>query len=185
MKIYFFTALKMFVFLSIVCGIIYPLLLTTVANVFFPFEAQGSLIHKTNGRIVGSALIGQKFMSDRFFQGRPSITDYATIPSGASNLSPTSLALKDVIDTRKKAFGDVSFIPTELLMASGSGLDPHITLEGALFQAKRVASARGISELQVKELIEGHILGQIPFGKSLILVNVLELNLALEGEKAP
>jgi K+-transporting ATPase ATPase C chain len=178
-------------------GLIYPLVITAVAEVIFPYQAHGSLIEK-DGKVVGSALIGQAFTSDRYFHGRPSATvgpDPAdpskTIPvpynaanSGGSNLGPTSKALiarvaGDIEKLRTENPSDR--VPTDLVTTSGSGLDPDITPEAAYFQAPRIAKARDMAENTVRQLVAEHVQGR-SFG---IIgeprVNVLALNLALDG----
>ena len=178
-------------------GLVYPLVVTAVAGVVFPYQAHGSLIKK-DGKVVGSALIGQAFTSDRYFHGRPSATvgpDPAdpskTIPvpynaanSGGSNLGPTSKALigrvtADVEKLRQENPSDR--VPIDLVTTSGSGLDPDITPDAAYFQVPRIAKARDMAENTVRQLVAEHMKGRSLgiFGEP--RVNVLAVNLALDG----
>ena len=182
--------------LTLITGLIYPLAMTAIAGVIFPKQAQGSLIEK-DGKVVGSALIGQEFKDDKYFHGRPSATtapdpndSTKTVPapynaanSGGSNLGPTSKALADRMkeDVEKlKAENPSQSVPVDLVTTSGSGLDPDISPEAALFQAPRVAKARNMSEDKVRDLIakntQGRFLGLLGEPR----VNVLQLNLALD-----
>jgi K+-transporting ATPase ATPase C chain len=184
-------ALKFLLFMTVLTGVIYPVFMTGVAQIVFPANANGSLVMK-DGKIIGSELIGQKFDSSIYFWPRPSAIDYNPIPSGASNLGPTSDKLKKQVAERRKLFVtnnsilDTSAIPKEMLFASASGLDPHISPEAALLQLKRVAMARNLNETQkqkVEQLIKNKT--QEPqfflFGEPRI--NVFELNLALDSIK--
>jgi K+-transporting ATPase ATPase C chain len=182
--------------LTLITGLIYPLAMTAIAGVIFPKQAQGSLIEK-DGKVVGSALIGQEFKDDKYFHGRPSATtapdpndSTKTVPapynaanSGGSNLGPTSKALADRMkeDVEKlKAENPSQSVPVDLVTTSGSGLDPDISPEAALFQVPRVAKARNMSEDKVRDLIakntQGRFLGLLGEPR----VNVLQLNLALD-----
>jgi K+-transporting ATPase ATPase C chain len=184
-------ALKFLLFMTVLTGVIYPVFMTGVAQIVFPANANGSLVMQ-DGKIIGSELIGQKFDSSIYFWSRPSAIDYNPIPSGASNLGPTSDKLKKQVAERRKLFVtnnsilDTSAIPKEMLFASASGLDPHISPEAALLQLKRVAMARNLNETQkqkVEQLIKNKT--QEPqfflFGEPRI--NVFELNLALDSIK--
>jgi K+-transporting ATPase ATPase C chain len=184
-------ALKFLLFMTVLTGVIYPVFMTGVAQIVFPANANGSLVMQ-DGKIIGSELIGQKFDSSIYFWPRPSAIDYNPIPSGASNLGPTSDKLKKQVAERRKLFMtnnsilDTSAIPKEMLFASASGLDPHISPEAALLQLKRVAMARNLNETQkqkVEQLIKNKT--QEPqfflFGEPRI--NVFELNLALDSIK--
>jgi K+-transporting ATPase ATPase C chain len=183
--------------LTAITGLAYPLAITAVAGAIFPKQAEGSLIKK-DGKVIGSALIGQEFTSDRYFHGRPSATtapdpkdSSKTVPapynaanSGGSNLGPTSKALNDRIkdDVAKlKAENPSQTVPVDLVTSSGSGLDPDISPEGALFQVPRVAKARHMTEDQVRQLVTDHTAGRLGGWLGEPRVNVLELNLALDA----
>ncbi|WP_376793470.1 potassium-transporting ATPase subunit KdpC [Thermoflexus sp.] len=173
--------------LTLLTGLIYPLVVTGIAQTVFPYQANGSLILR-DGRPVGSELIGQPFTDPKYFWSRPSATPsfpYNAAASGGSNLGPTNPALIEAVRRRVEALRAVDPenpqpIPVDLVTASGSGLDPHISVAAALYQVPRVARARGLPEEQVRALVEGYIEGRL-FG---ILgeprVNVLQLNLALD-----
>ena len=190
-------AIVLLLALSLITGLAYPLAMTGIAGVLFPRQAQGSLIEK-DGKVVGSALIGQEFKDDKYFHGRPSATtapdpadSSKTVPapynaanSGGSNLGPTSKALNDRIkeDVEKlKAENPGSSVPVDLVTTSGSGLDPDISPEAALFQVPRVAKARNMPEERVRDLVnkttQGRLLGLLGEPR----VNVLALNLALDA----
>src|SRR6516164_8891007 len=189
-------AIVLLVALTVITGLVYPLAITGIAGVLFPKEAQGSLIEK-DGKVVGSALIGQEFKDDKYFHGRPSATlapdpndSTKTVPapynaanSGGSNLGPTSKALADRLkeDVDKlKAENPSAPVPIDLVTTSPSGLDPDISPEAALFQVSRVAKARKMSEDKVRDLVskntQGRFLGLLGEPR----VNVLLLNLALD-----
>jgi K+-transporting ATPase ATPase C chain len=170
------TALKMFLFMTLLTGAIYPLLLTFVAQIAIPLNANGSLVYKDN-KIAGSALIAQKFSDAKYFWPRPSAIEYQPIPSGGSNLGPTSLKLKEKVKEREKFYGENA--PAELLYASGSGLDPHISLQTAYFQIDRIAKARSISSEKLKEIVDSHVEGKLFKHK---YVNVLILNQVLDDD---
>ncbi len=177
-----------FVVLSIITGIIYPLFVTGIAQLFFRNQANGSLIYQ-NGKAVGSTLIGQAFNDPKYFWGRISATSLVSFnasSSSGSNLGPSNPALLEAVKARIKALrmadpGNVNPIPVDLVTSSASGLDPHISLAAAYYQAPRIARLRGLSEDTIKILIAKHASGRL-FG--LIgepAVNVLELNLALDA----
>jgi K+-transporting ATPase ATPase C chain len=178
-------ALMLLLIMTFITGIIYPLLVTGIAQAFFPVQANGSLAGET-GQPVGSVLLGQANADPRYFWPRPSATNYGTLPSSGSNLAPTSAALAELAAQRAADFRAAhglaasDAIPVEILFASGSGLDPHVSPDAARLQAGRVATARGLDEAQVIALVETHVEGP-QFG---ILgqprVNVLLLNLALD-----
>ena len=174
--------------MTILTGIIYPLLMTGLAQVIFPAKANGSLIMK-DGKVIGSALIGQKFDSTIYFWSRPSFIDYNPIPSGSSNFGPTSKALlKQVRDRRvlfasKNSITDTLSIPKEMIFASGSGLDPHISKKAALMQIDRIVKARNFDSDKKQELVKCiNGLTEAPqlsfLGEERI--NVLMLNLELD-----
>lgn len=185
----FWQSLKMIVLMTLITGFIYPMILFFMIHLSFPWKAHGSLIEH-NGSLVGSKLIGQKFTSQHYFWGRPSAVDYSTLPSGASNLGPTSHKLKQLIQQRRKEMAqahkiqDLALVPIELICASGSGLDPHISFGTAYFQLSRVAQARGMTSDEMRLKIEKIIHSSVdkPFGKFFgrSYVNVLMLNLALD-----
>jgi K+-transporting ATPase ATPase C chain len=189
MKTQTIIAIKFLLVMTVLTGVIYPFFMTGVAQLAFPARANGSLV-KEGGKIIGSELIGQKFDSSIYFWSRPSAIDYNPIPSGASNLGPTSDKLKKQVAERRKLFAinnsiaDTSAIPKEMLFASGSGLDPHISPEAALLQLNRVAKARNINETQ-KQIVEQLIKNKTEepqfflFGEPRI--NVFKLNLALDS----
>jgi len=189
-------AIVVLVALTLITGLVYPLAMTGIASVLFPKQAQGSLIER-DGKVIGSALIGQEFKDDRYFHGRLSATTtpdqndstktvsapYNAANSGGSNLGPTSKVLADRLKEdvdRLKAENPSASVPVDLVTTSGSGLDPHISPEAAQFQVPRVAKARKMSEDTVRELVatntEGRLFGLIGEPR----VNVLELNLALD-----
>lgn len=175
-------ALVLLVLFTLLTGIAYPLAMTGVGQALFPVAANGSPIVR-DGRVVGSALIGQNFTRDTYFWGRPSAAgdSYDASASSGSNLGPTSQALADRIKAEAARYGaPVRDIPVDLLTASGSGLDPHISPEAAYFQAPRVAQARGLSAETVRALIETHTEAPIAGILGEARVNVLQLNLALD-----
>ena len=188
MYAYLRPAFMILVLLTIITGLIYPLAVTTIAQFAFPSQANGSLIVH-NGQPVGSALIGQPFDDPKYFWGRPSATSpfpYNAAASSGSNLGPSSRALLDAVKKRINALraadpGNTSPIPVDLVTASASGLDPHISVAAAIYQVPRVARERELSEAVVRRLVAEHTEGRT-FG---ILgeprINVLGLNLALEA----
>jgi K+-transporting ATPase ATPase C chain len=183
-------AIALFVLLTLLTGIVYPLLATVLAQVLFPAEAAGSLILR-DGRAVGSALIGQNFADPGHFWGRPSATTpqpYNGIASNASNLGPLNPALSDAVKERIAALraadsGNPAPIPVDLVTASGSGLDPHISVAAANYQAARLARARALPLPRVQALIAAHTAGRLLGVLGEPRVNVLELNLALDALK--
>jgi K+-transporting ATPase ATPase C chain len=170
-------SLRIYIILTLLTGILYPLAMTGVAQLLFPKQANGSRIVE-NGKLIGSDLLVQKFESPRYFWPRPSSADYATVPSGASNKGPTSADLKKSIDERRAKFGNDA--PVDLLTASGSGLDPHISPEAARSQVARVAAERNVSIQKVTTLVDQTI-EEPQFGfLGEPRVNVLQLNRALD-----
>jgi potassium-transporting ATPase KdpC subunit len=189
-------ALLILLLLTAITGVAYPLAMTAIAGVIFPKQAQGSLIEK-DGKVIGSALIGQEFKDDRYFHGRLSATvapdpadasktvsaPYNAANSGGSNLGPTSKALADRLreDVEKlKAENPAMPVPVDLVTTSASGLDPDISPQAALFQIPRVAKARNMPEARVRELVNAHIQGRTAGLLGEPRVNVLALNLALD-----
>src|SRR6478736_5979449 len=189
-------AIVLLLVLTAITGLAYPLAMTAIAGAIFPAQAQGSLIEK-DGKVVGSALIGQEFKDDKYFHGRLSATvapdpsdSTKTVPapynaanSGGSNLGPTSKALHDRVKEdvdRLKAENPSAPVPIDLVTTSASGLDPDISPEGALFQVPRIAKARNMREDVVRQLVSANTQGRLAglFGEP--RVNVLTLNLALD-----
>jgi K+-transporting ATPase ATPase C chain len=179
--------LLFFVILTVIVGLIYPLLVTGLAQLVFPRQANGSLV-AVKGRVVGSLLIGQEFSSPFYFHGRPSATAYDGMDSGGPNYAPSSRILTAEIEKRYRALvrenpaSSRREVPLDLITTSASGLDPHISPEAALYQARRVARARGISEERLRLLVKRYV--RHPAGGSVLgnpYVNVLELNLALDA----
>ena len=174
-------AITLTLFFTLLTGIAYPLAITGAAQAMLPAEANGSQVTR-NGVLIGSHLIGQAFASPRYFQGRPSATNYDASTSSGSNLGPSSKALLDQFNQRVAAYGGAK-VPADLVTASGSGLDPDISPAGALVQVARVAAARGISEDVLKTLIAAETRGPDLGILGEPRVNVLDLNLALDGLK--
>lgn len=182
------SALTLFAFLTLLTGAIYPLVITGIGAAVFPHQASGSLVVK-DGKVVGSSLIGQHFIEPKYFWGRPSatgVTPYDALASGGTNQGPLNPALVTAVKARIDHLraadrGNTAAVPVDLVTASASGLDPHISVAGANYQAARVARVRGLQVGQVNELIARHTerrwLGVLGEPR----VNVLELNLALDG----
>jgi K+-transporting ATPase ATPase C chain len=189
-------ALVLIVLFTVVTGLVYPFVMTGIAQVAFPHQANGSLVLK-DGNVIGSELMGQAFTSERYFHSRPSATvapdpndasktvdaPYNAASSAGSNLAPTSKALIERIQgdvEKRKTENPNATVPTDLVTASGSGLDPHISPDAALFQVARVANARNMPENLVRQLVNEHVEGRVLgiFGEP--RVNVLALNMALD-----
>lgn len=171
-------AIRLFVIMTFLTGIAYPLLITGIAQIVMAEQANGSLILGEKA-IKGSKLIGQKIEDDRYFWSRPSSIDYNPIaPSGGSNLSPTSSKLQEIVAKRKEKIGDNP--PVELLYASGSGLDPHISINTAFYQVDRIANARAVPKDMLIELIKSHTEGRQLGLFGPLYVNVVILNMALD-----
>ena len=189
-------AIVVLVTLTLITGLAYPLAMTGIAEVIFPYQAQGSMIER-DGHVVGSALIGQPFSSDKYFHGRPSATTaadpndstktvaspYNAANSGGSNYGPSNKALVDRvqgdIDTLKKENPSAT-VPIDLVTTSASGLDPDISPEGAFYQVPRVAKARNLSEDRIRQLVAEHTQGRLLGLLGEPRVNILQLNLALD-----
>jgi potassium-transporting ATPase KdpC subunit len=192
-------AIVLVVLLTLITGLVYPLAMTGIAGAIFPRQVQGSLV-EVDGKVVGSALIGQEFTSDKYFHGRPSATtapdpndSSKTVPapynaanSGGSNLGPTNKALIERVKAdvdKLKAENPSAPVPIDLVTTTGGGLDPHITPEAALFQVPRVAKARNLPEDRVRQLVSDHVEGRMLGVLGEPRVNVLALNMALDGIK--
>jgi K+-transporting ATPase ATPase C chain len=183
-------AIMTLLLLTILTGLVYPLGITAIAQLLFPYQANGSLIVK-DGRVVGSSLIGQPFDAPKYFWSRPSATTpfpYNAVASSGSNLGPTNAALVKAVQTRIDALkasnpDNSAPIPVDLVTTSGSGLDPHISPAAAEYQVRRVARARGLDEATLRHIVAQHTQGRQLgiLGES--RVNVLELNLALDAFK--
>jgi len=189
-------AIVVLVALTLITGVAYPLAMTGIAEVLFPRQAQGSLIEQ-DGKVVGSALIGQVFTSDKYFHGRPSATTapdpsdstktvaapYNALNSGGSNLGPSNKALVDRVQgdlDKLKQENPSAPVPADLVTTSASGLDPHISPQAALFQVPRIAKARNLPEDKIRQLVQDQTQARLLglFGEP--RVNVLQLNLALD-----
>jgi potassium-transporting ATPase KdpC subunit len=181
-------ALVLFAAMTVITGILYPLAITGIAKAAFPRQAAGSLIEK-DGKLVGSTLIGQNFADPKYFWGRPSATSpqpYNGIASGGSNLGPLNPALVDAVKGRVDALHAADpdnklLIPADLVTASASGLDPQISVAAANYQLARVAKARGLKNEVVQTLVATHTESRMLGFLGEPRVNVLELNLALDG----
>jgi K+-transporting ATPase ATPase C chain len=182
--------------LTLITGLAYPLAMTGLAQVFFPYQSNGSLIER-DGKVVGSALIGQAFTSDGYFRGRPSATNkpdpndasktvdepYNAANSMGSNLGPTNKALVERVQgdvDKLKAENGSASVPIDLVTTTASGLDPHISPDAALFQVPRVAKARNLSEDQLRQLVGQHVEGRLLGLLGEPRVNVVALNMALD-----
>lgn len=188
MNIFIRPALVLFVVLTVLTGLVYPLVVTGIGQLVFPQQAAGSLIRR-DGELVGSTLIGQSFSSPKYFWGRPSATgpmaNNASASSG-SNLGPLNPALINAVEDRIEALraadpGNMAPVPVDLVTASGSGLDPHVSVAAAQYQAARVAKLRSLPPAEVQSLIVQHSQGRLLGFIGEPRVNVLQLNLALDA----
>lgn len=184
-------ALVILAFLTVLTGVLYPLGVTAVAQTAFRSQANGSLILQGD-KVVGSDLIGQPFTSPKYFWSRPSATSpaYNGGASSGSNQGPLNPALKEAVEGRIKALhdadpGNTAPIPVDLVTASGSGLDPHISPAAAFYQVSRVAKARGMDEARLRAIVDEHVEGRTLGMLGEPRVNVLRLNLALDGMTSP
>lgn len=182
-------SLKLLLYLTIITGIIYPVAMTLISNLIFPKQSQGSMITVTEGKIIGSELIGQNFSDEKYFLTRPSAISYNPFPSGGTNQGPTNAILKDSVEQRRKRYLTINYlpedthVPEDAIFASASGVDPHISIENANLQSNRIAKARNFDEnkrIKLKELIN-RLIEKPQFG---ILgeerINVLNLNIQLD-----
>lgn len=180
-------ACAIFLLLTLITGVIYPAVVTVIAQAVFPSQANGGLIEK-EGKLVGSTLIGQPFADPKYFWSRPSATapaPYNGASSGGSNLGPTNPALAEAVSARVKALQTAdpenkAAVPVDLVTASGSGLDPHISPAAAEYQLERVSRARNLAASRVRELVKKHTEGRTFGLLGEPRVNVLQLNLALD-----
>jgi len=185
---YFKPAVLLLLLLTLLTGVIYPLVVTAFAQLFYADKANGSLIYDTKEQAVGSALIGQSFTQAKYFWGRASATapyPYNAAASSGSNLGPTNPALMVAVNARVKTLQaadptNKAAVPVDLVTASASGLDPHISLAAAKYQLKRVAKARNMDENKLRELVNAHTETRQWFVFGEPRINVLQLNLALD-----
>lgn len=193
MSTYLKPAAMLLLLLTLVTGAAYPALVTIIAQTVFPDQANGSLVKNDKGQPIGSELIGQTFSAPKYFWSRPSATgpySYNAAASAGSNLGPTNPALTEAVSARIQALkdadpGNTAPVPVDLVTASGSGLDPHISIAAAAYQIKRIAKIRKIGEGKLRELVDAHTEGRqwLVFGEP--RVNVLKLNLALDQAGLP
>jgi potassium-transporting ATPase KdpC subunit len=182
-------SLRMALLTMVLTGVVYPGIVWAVSTLVFPNQAAGSLITRSDGTVIGSALIAQSFTADKYFHPRPSAAGadgYDAMASAASNLGPTSRALSSAVKTRVASAARTDgatkgAVPVDMVTASGSGLDPHISPDNAAVQVARVAKARGMSVEEVRQVVEQHTRGRDLGFLGEPRVNVLELNLALDG----
>ena len=181
------SAFLVFLLLTVITGIIYPFVITAVAQIFFRHQADGSIIFK-DGKPIGSSLIGQSFEDPKYFWGRLSATSpvaFNALASSGSNFGPLNVALRQNVEARIKSLQNVnpenkSPIPVDLVTASASGLDPHISIAAALYQVPRVARLRGIPQEKVTEIVRENTQGRLMGVIGEPVVNVLQLNMALD-----
>jgi K+-transporting ATPase ATPase C chain len=183
-------AILVFIVFSVLCGLVYPFLITAVSQFIFPWRSNGSIITSGN-QILGSELIGQKFNSSKYFRGRPSATDpaYNASASGGSNSGPSNAKFRDEVMKRIEEVRNNNGlpsnvpIPADLVLTSPSGLDPHISVESAMLQVKRIARERGLPEPEVEKVVNQHIERRVLGIWGQPRVNVLKLNLAMDKLK--
>jgi K+-transporting ATPase ATPase C chain len=183
-------AILVFVIFSVLCGLIYPLFMTAVSQFLFPWRSNGSIITSDN-QVFGSELIGQRFKSPKYFHGRPSATDpaYNASASSGSNFGPSNAKFfEDVMKRIEQVRNENGLpsnvpIPADLVLASGSGIDPHISVESAMFQVRRIAKERGLSEPEVGKIVSGLVEHRLLGIWGQPRVNVLKLNLAMDKLK--
>jgi potassium-transporting ATPase KdpC subunit len=192
LSIHLRTAVLMVVVLTVLLGVVYPLIMTGVSQVLFPSQANGSLVRDGSGNVIGSAILGQNFTDPKYFHPRPSAAGsdgYDATSSGGSNLGPTNQKLLDQVKDRAEAYrqenglADDALVPVDAVTASASGLDPDISPANARLQAKRVAQARALSEQQVRTLVDENTEPRTLFVLGEPRVNVLKLNLALDATR--
>ena len=184
--------IRLSIVLLLICGGLYPALVTWIGGAIFPYQASGSIVDGSNGQPVGSELLAQAFDKDDYFHPRPSAAGpdgYDATSSGGSNLGPTNQKLIDRVSSDAASLRaenpSLQTLPADLLTTSGSGLDPDISPEAAMAQVPRVAQARGLTQEQVTQLVQRHITGPDLGVFGVPRVNVLKLNLALDALKAP
>jgi potassium-transporting ATPase KdpC subunit len=180
-------AVLIFIVFTLILGLIYPIVMTGISQLIFPQQANGNLISE-NGKLLGSQLIGQNFTSSIYFHGRPSVINYNSSTSSGSNLGPTNQKLIDQVQKRvqqirkEDSLPSSGIVPSDLVLASGSGLESYIYVDSAMIQVPRIAKARGIDETEVKKIIENNKENPLlSFGEP--IVNVLKLNIALDKLK--
>jgi K+-transporting ATPase ATPase C chain len=171
-------AVILLIIFTVILGFVYPLVVTAIAQIAFKKQADGSLI-EVNGRVIGSELIAQSFKNERYFYPRPSAVNYDAANSGGGNQGALNESLKDAVKERIAALG-IKTIPSDLVSASASGLDPHISVESAMIQVARVAKSRGLDEKSVKAVVEQQI-ERFPLSDP--MVNVLKLNIAIDNTR--
>jgi K+-transporting ATPase ATPase C chain len=180
------TAILLFFLLTVITGVIYPAIVTLIGCLAFPEQAAGNLLRARDGTVRGSALIGQPFSDPKYFWPRPSATaDFAYNPlaSGGSNLGPTNPELLKAVAHRVKSLHEGGMpgpVPSDLVLGSGSGLDPHISLEAAIFQIPRVSRVRRLAEAELRRLVQDQVEGRQMSFLGVPRLNVLKLNLALD-----
>lgn len=180
-------AVLLFIALSILTGVFYPMAVTVLAQIIFPVQASGSLIYENDGKPAGSVFIGQPFSEPKYFWSRPSATadfPYNALASGGSNLGPTNKDLISQIAQRVKSFQESGItvpLPADLVTASGSGLDPHISAAGAVLQVPRIARTRNMPAEKINAIVQSHLEGRQLGFIGAERVNVLKLNLALDA----